>query len=80
MIDRKAMSGATPLLLTKLRHAALPDAYVPRPGLCARLAATLSIRLTLISAPPGFGRTTLLAEWLDKVARCRSRRSPALPG
>jgi LuxR family maltose regulon positive regulatory protein len=51
-----------------------PDSkfYVPRPGESAvsrpRLTALLGrgdgAKLALISAPPGFGKTTLLAEWL----------------
>ena len=54
---------ARPLLATKL--------YVPRTGpglvvrrrLLERLDAGATARLTLLSAPPGFGKTTLLAEW-----------------
>ena len=52
----------------------LPDSkfYVPRPReslvararLVALLNRGLRARLTLISAPPGFGKTTLLVEWL----------------
>jgi LuxR family maltose regulon positive regulatory protein len=30
----------------------------------ARLNEGLARRLTLLSAPPGFGKTTLLSEWL----------------
>ena len=52
-----------PLLLTKT-HAPLPRPNaIRRPRLTARLNAGLSGKLTLLSAPPGFGKTTLLAEW-----------------
>lgn len=37
---------------------------LPRPRLFALLDQGLSVRLTLLSAPPGYGKTTLLAQWL----------------
>jgi ATP/maltotriose-dependent transcriptional regulator MalT len=37
---------------------------IPRPHLINRLRAGLPARLTLVSAPPGFGKTTLMAEWI----------------
>ena len=37
---------------------------VPRPRLGGRLDRGAGSRLTLVSAPAGFGKTTLLAEWL----------------
>lgn len=52
-----------PLLATKLY---LPPArlnIVRRPRLTARLAKRLQRQLTLVSAPAGFGKTTLLSEW-----------------
>jgi len=41
---------------------------VPRPRLIERLNAGLQRKLTLISAPAGFGKTTLLSEW---ASSCR---------
>jgi len=38
---------------------------VSRPQLAERLGRGIGSKLTLISAPAGFGKTTLLAEWLD---------------
>lgn len=35
-----------------------------RPRLAARLATATASRLTLVSAPPGFGKSTVIAEWL----------------
>jgi LuxR family transcriptional regulator, maltose regulon positive regulatory protein len=55
---------ALPLLATKLYLPPSPAAMVLRPRLVARLRERGEERLTLISAPPGFGKTTLLAEWL----------------
>jgi ATP/maltotriose-dependent transcriptional regulator MalT len=37
---------------------------VPRPRLSERLDRGAASRLTLVSAPAGFGKTTLLTEWL----------------
>src|SRR5438309_1043534 len=54
----------TPLLATKL-HRPLPRAHlVRRPQLAARLTQGVMGALTLVSAPAGFGKTTLLAQWL----------------
>ncbi len=54
----------TPLLATKL-HRPQPRAHlVRRPQLVARLTQGVMSPLTLVSAPAGFGKTTLLAQWL----------------
>jgi LuxR family maltose regulon positive regulatory protein len=58
---------ATPLLQTKLYVPPLRPELVPRPRLIERLNADLHRKLTLISAPAGFGKTTLVSEW---VAGC----------
>ncbi len=53
-----------PLLATKL-HTPLPTTDTVRRGrLNDRLQNGLHTRLMLLSAPAGFGKTTLLAEWL----------------
>ncbi len=61
------MSGD--LLQTKLYVPKRPfgrqrHALVPRPHLIEKLSQGLNGKLTLISAPAGFGKTTLIAEWL----------------
>ncbi|MBA2682500.1 MAG: hypothetical protein H0U76_29420 [Ktedonobacteraceae bacterium] len=56
------------LLSTKLSPPHTRIALVARPHLLARLGAGLAhSMLTLISAPPGFGKTTLLVEWLASI-------------
>jgi LuxR family transcriptional regulator, maltose regulon positive regulatory protein len=55
---------ASPLVETKLYPPRLRRSLVARPRLSGRLSSGASSRLTLISAPAGFGKTTLLAEWL----------------
>src|SRR5919197_1555139 len=55
---------ASPLVETKLFPPKLRRRLVARPRLRGRLSRGAASRLTLVSAPAGFGKTTLLAEWL----------------
>jgi len=59
------------LLLTKLYIPPKRAAIVPRPDLIARLNEGFSAgrKLTLISAPAGFGKTTLVSEWIADCGR-----------
>ena len=54
---------ATPLLKTKLYIPPFRPELVSRPRLIEQLNAGMTRKLTLISAPAGFGKTTLLSEW-----------------
>src|SRR3989440_5717361 len=57
-------SDALALLLSTKLHRPLPRAHlVRRPQLAARLTQGVMGPLTLVSAPAGFGKTTLLAQW-----------------
>ncbi len=58
---------ASPLLDTKLYVPRLRRGLVARPRLSERLDGGAESKLTLISAPAGFGKTTLLAEWLAAI-------------
>lgn len=60
---------AVPLVATKLNPPLLRPRVVGRPRLRALLDRGLQTRLTLISAPAGFGKTTLLADWLAHASR-----------
>jgi len=57
------------LLTTKLYIPPLRPELVPRPRLVERLDAGLHNKLTLISAPAGFGKTTLANAWLRSTGR-----------
>ncbi|MFQ5857178.1 MAG: LuxR C-terminal-related transcriptional regulator [Anaerolineae bacterium] len=60
---------ATALLTTKLYIAPVRPEMVSRPRLIERLNAGLHRKLTLLSAPAGFGKTTLLSEWAAGCGR-----------
>ena len=53
------------LLATKLFVPPVAPGLVPRPHLVQRLHGILTSKLTLVSASAGFGKTTLLAQWVQ---------------
>jgi len=57
---------STSILTTKLYIPPPRAEFVPRPRLTKRLDESLARTpsLSLVSAPPGFGKTTLLGEWI----------------
>lgn len=57
------------LIRTKLYIPQVRPKRVPRRALLARLEAGLSRKLTLIAAPAGFGKTTLLSDWIAAGSR-----------
>lgn len=61
---------STPILATKLYIPAPRHNVVLRPRLIERLNEGLHSKLTLIAAPAGFGKTTLVSEW---AAACERR-------
>ena len=52
------------LLTTKLYIPQLSVDLVPRPQLYVRLDGVLTRKLTLVSAPTGFGKSTVVTGWL----------------
>ena len=58
----------SPLLATKLYIPPVRQELVPRPRLIERLNEGLRSgrRLTLVSAPAGYGKTTLIASWANQ--------------
>ena len=60
-----AASGPDVLLATKLHLPRPPPGYVPRPRLAQALGEGLRRGLVLVCAPAGFGKTALLARWVQ---------------
>ena len=59
----------TPILATKLYIPPLRPNVVIRPRLIEQLNKGLHRKLILISAPAGFGKTTLVSEWVEGIER-----------
>lgn len=60
---------STPILVTKLYIPASRPNAVLRPRLLGRLNEGMHRNLTLVSAPAGFGKTTLVSEWARGCGR-----------
>ena len=54
-----------PVLASKVRVPGRRREAVPRPRLVGRVGS--GARLTLVSAPAGFGKTTVVTEWLAEA-------------
>jgi len=65
-----------PLLATKFFIPPLRVGLVARPRLLGSLKNSLDQPLSLITAPPGFGKTTLLSEWVRTFDQ--NHRDPAV--
>ena len=66
---------STPVLATKLFAPARRPRLVARPRLAEQLDTTLEAghRLTLVSAPAGFGKTTVLSDWLTHLDQLQAQ-------
>jgi len=64
-----------PLLETKLHVPSRPDARIPRPRLSEHLDRGGAATVTVVSAPAGFGKTTVVTEWLESLPPDRPRRA-----
>ena len=65
---RRHSTSADPLLMTKLAVPSTRVSLVPRPRLSERLEEGLGPQLILVSAPAGFGKSTLLGTWASKLS------------
>ena len=57
----------TPLLTTKLNIPPLRPILVPRPYLIDKLNSGQEGKLTLVSSPAGFGKSTLISIWIHQL-------------
>jgi LuxR family maltose regulon positive regulatory protein len=71
-------SMSTPILTTKLYIPPPRLNVVLRPRLLERLNEGLHRKLTLISAPAGFGKTTLLSAWVASRTESRGLRTESV--
>ncbi len=60
-------NAPSPLLATKLYIPPPRPQLVRRRRLIERLNDAMSLALTLISAPAGFGKTTLVSDWIAQT-------------
>jgi len=60
---------ASPILVTKLFIPAVRPQLVTRPRLIKKFDEIRNRKLTLVSAPAGFGKTTLVAEWVNNFRK-----------
>jgi len=58
---------AAPVLASKITTPALPAWLIPRPRLTERIAGGTELPLTVLTGPPGAGKTTALASWAAAV-------------
>lgn len=65
---------ATPLLRTKFQRTTLGNTIMVRPHLLQRLDKGLTAKVSLITAPAGFGKSTIVSSWIDHISS-----SPASP-
>jgi len=66
----------TTLLGTKLYIPPLGRALVPRRRLISQLESGLGAKLTLVLAPAGFGKTTLISSWIRSWQEAQSSPRP----
>lgn len=62
------MDDRRDVVLAKFDRPTLPLDYVPRPQLISRLKCMSRQRVTLITAPMGYGKTCLLAEFAEVIS------------
>lgn len=59
--------NATPIIQTKLYRPPLHADFIPRPQLLEQFDGWQQRPLTLVSAPAGYGKSTLVSSWLESL-------------
>jgi LuxR family transcriptional regulator, maltose regulon positive regulatory protein len=67
------------LLRTKLHRPPITRGSIVRPRLLEQLESGVNRPLTLVSAPAGFGKTTLVCSWLESLAAGQGEKTTSLP-
>jgi len=67
------------LLQTKLHRPRLPKDLITRTRLLDLLNQDINCPLTLVCAPAGFGKTTLVCTWLERMSAGQDENSASLP-
>jgi len=62
-IPYRSNEGVAHVLRSRTAFPGLPAEFVPRPALLAALDSGEDCALTLVCAPPGYGKTLLLTDW-----------------
>jgi LuxR family maltose regulon positive regulatory protein len=74
------MSNQNPILLqTKLHRPRLPHDLIQRTRLIELLNHNIDHQLTLVCAPAGFGKTTLVCTWLEDMVVGQGEKSACIP-
>lgn len=71
---------SAPILATKLYVPPTRPEFIARPRLVERLNKGLHRKLTLISAPAGFGKTTLVSHWINQNNEGRTMKADSIAG
>jgi LuxR family maltose regulon positive regulatory protein len=66
---RPSVGPSLPLLASKLQPPWARSGIVPRTMLVERLLAHPSVPIVCVVAPPGYGKTTTLAQWAERKRR-----------
>ena len=67
------------LLQTKLTQPSITRSLIDRPRLFAQLNRSIDHPLTLVCAPAGYGKTTLVCSWLAHMAAGRGNGEASIP-
>jgi LuxR family transcriptional regulator, maltose regulon positive regulatory protein len=77
-LNTPAESNSGPLIITKLSIPQLRAGLVERPHLARQMRESHMRSLTLVCAPAGYGKTTLLIDWISTLEQASAAPRPIL--